>query len=175
MKIDILEVGPLETNCYILSKEGKCLIIDPGYDKDFIINKIEEQSLKPLGIIITHNHPDHTKEAEFLKDTYKIDIYDYNNLFEKKHIIGPFNFEVIYTPGHEQSSITIYFYENNIMFTGDFIFHEDIGRVDLPTGSYKEMLESINKIKKYDQQIIIYPGHGKETTLEHEINNNEYF
>ena len=86
-----------------------------------------------------------------------------------------FKFEVIYTPGHKEDAITIYFKENKCMFCGDFIFRDSIGRCDLHGGDIKEMLESIKKIKKYDKDTVIYPGHGDKTTLEYEINNNMYF
>ena len=61
------------------------------------------------------------------------------------------------------------------MFVGDFIFKDDIGRCDLPTGDYLQMLASINKIKKYNDDILIYPGHEETTTLLEEKKFNEYF
>lgn len=60
------------------------------------------------------------------------------------------------------------------MFVGDFIFRLGIGRWDLPTGNIKDMLLSIEKIKKYPNDITIYPGHGESTTLGYEKENNEY-
>ena len=68
-----------------------------------------------------------------------------------------------------------HFKKENIFFCGDFIFYESIGRCDLPTGDYKIMKESLNKIKNYPLDMLIYPGHGRETTLEYEIENNIYF
>ena len=61
------------------------------------------------------------------------------------------------------------------MFCGDFIFRDSIGRCDLDDGSISDMITSINKIKKYDKDVIVYPGHGDITTLGYEINNNPYF
>ena len=61
------------------------------------------------------------------------------------------------------------------MFLGDFIFKESIGRCDLEGGNYDEMLKSIELIKKYDDDIKVYPGHGDETTLLYEKQNNPYF
>ena len=61
------------------------------------------------------------------------------------------------------------------MFTGDFLFKETVGRTDLEYGNLNEMKESIKKIKKYDNDIVIYPGHGEKTTLGYEKENNEYF
>ena len=175
MKMLQLVVGEFETNCYLLYESGKCLIIDPGAEENEIIKKIEKLKLKPLAILITHNHFDHTGGAEGLKSLYKIPIYDFKNLFEGTKVIKPFQFKVIYTPGHSSSSITFYFEEYGIMFCGDFIFRENIGRVDLPSGSYAKMLESIEKIKKYDDKIVLYPGHGDKTTIGHEKKYNHYF
>lgn len=175
MNVDILVVGPLETNCYIISKDNKCLIVDPGDNENFIVSTLKEKKLTPEAILITHDHEDHIKYAKSLSLIYGITIYDYNNLFEGPKSLGDFNFEVIYTPGHSDSSITFYFKEYDIMFTGDFVFYEDVGRTDLKTGSYTKLLDSIKKIKTYSDNITLYPGHGKLTTLEHEKNYNKYF
>ena len=112
-----------------------------------------------------------SKEA---KNYYNIKVYEYKNLKEGKITIGPFDIEVIYTKGHTNDSVTYYFKEEKIMFTGDFIFKNSIGRTDLG-GNTKDMIESINKIKHYDDSIIIYPGHGEYTTLSSEKENNEFF
>lgn len=173
MQIEKVEVGYLKTNCYILIKSNNCLIVDPGDDIDKIISKID--SLNVLGIIITHYHFDHIGALEDIKNKYKVDIYDINNLEEKEYIINNFKFEVIYTKGHHDTCITIYFKEDKIMFTGDFIFKDCIGRTDLETGSIIEMEKSLDKIKKYPKDIVIYPGHGNKTNLGYEILNNIYF
>lgn len=174
MEMVKLVVGPLKTNCYILYEDDKCLIIDPGDEENNIIKQIEKQKLTPLGILLTHNHFDHATYADSLSSLYKVPIFDYKNLFEEEKQLGPFKFETIYTKGHSNTSITFYFKDYDIMFVGDFIFYENIGRVDLPGGSYQEMIESLNKIKKYKDEIILYPGHGKETTLGHEKKYNNY-
>ena len=95
-------------------------------------------------------------------------------LKEGKNSIDIFDFEVIYTPGHTNDSVSYYFYKENIMFTGDFIFKKSIGRWDLG-GNEIDMKESINKVKKYKNDIKIYPGHGESTLLLFEKENNIYF
>lgn len=170
-----LVVGPLKTNCYILYEDGKCLIIDPGDEENNIIKQIDKLGVKPVGILLTHNHFDHTMCAESLSSFYRVPIFDHKNLFEGKKKIEPFNFEVIYTPGHSNTSITFYFKDYCIMFVGDFIFYENIGRVDLPGGSFSDMIDSLRKIKKYDDDIVLYPGHGDETSIGHEKKYNHYF
>ena len=104
-----------------------------------------------------------------------LDSFDKDNLKEGKFDIDAFHFEVIYTPGHTSDSVTYYFKDDKVMFTGDFVFKDSIGRCDLPTGDFRVMLNSIEKIKKYDDDIVIYPGHGEKSTLGYEKTNNEYF
>lgn len=164
MEITKIVVGELETNCYILSFDNKCLIIDPGDE----INKIKEVigNKKIVGVIITHYHFDHIGALNYFNGCL---VLDKNNLEEKEYDIDGFKFEIIYTPGHKEDEITIYFKKQKIMFTGDFIFKDKIGRTDLKGGNYKDMLNSLEKIKKYDKNIKIYPGHGGFTYLKEEI------
>ena len=174
MKVLNLVVGPLETNCYILYEDGKCLIIDPGEEENSIIKKIDKLKLTPIGILLTHNHFDHTMCASNLSFLYKAPIYDHKNLFEGAKKIGPFSFEVLYTPGHSRTCLTFYFKDYDMMFVGDFIFKESIGRVDLPGGNYQEMIASLERIKEYDDKITLFPGHGESTTIGHEKKHNNY-
>lgn len=173
MKIEKVVVGKLHCNCYILSINNEVLVIDPGDDGNKIIKLIGNRRV--LGIIITHYHFDHIGAVNDLIFKYNTIVYDKNNLSEGINRIGKFKFEVIYTPGHKDDLITIYFKESKVMFCGDFIFRDSIGRCDLDDGSISDMITSINKIKKYDKGVIVYPGHGDITTLGYEINNNPYF
>ena len=163
MKIDTIKVGQLECNCYLLEINGKILVIDPGEEVDNIISRINDRDV--VGIIITHRHFDHIGGLDELVNKYKVLVYDSSNLIEGENIISEFIFDVIYTPGHKEDAITIYFKKDKIMFTGDFIFKGAIGRTDLKGGNDIDMINSLNKIDKYDKDIIIYPGHGDKTTL----------
>ena len=173
MKIEIVKVGSIRCNCYILEKDGKVLIIDPGDEFEKIDKKIDGREV--VGVIITHHHFDHVGALDKVINKYKCKVYDRNNLSEGEHRIDNFNFSIIYTPGHKEDSITIYFKEEKIMFCGDFIFKDGVGRCDMEGGSIKDMMSSIDKIKKYDRDILIYPGHGERTSLGYEIDNNIYF
>lgn len=173
MKIEIIKVGNLECNCYLLDIDGKILVIDPGDDADEIIKVIGNREV--VGIIITHYHFDHIGALDEIVNKFDVNVYDRNNMNEGNNKIDNFIFEVIYTPGHKEDCITIYFKEDKVMFCGDFIFRDSIGRCDLAGGNIKEMINSIEKIKKYNRDIIIYPGHGDKTSLGYEINNNIYF
>lgn len=173
MKITKLIVGPIQTNCYLLEKENQVLIIDPGEEAEKIKREINFK--KVIGIVITHYHFDHIGALDILKEYYQVPVYDYKTLKEGQNHIGPFTFEMIFTPGHKEDLISIYFKEEQIMFVGDFIFANSIGRIDLPGGDFKEMLKSLDKIKKYPGKTKIYPGHGNSTTLEKEQRENPYF
>ncbi len=173
MKVEILKVGYLQTNCYILTIENNILIIDPGDEYSKIKNKIKDKNL--LGVLVTHRHFDHIGALKDIVNDYKVNVYDINNLKEEEYQVGKFKFKVIYTKGHTDDSITFYFYKDNFMFCGDFIFKDSIGRCDFENSSVIDMKNSINKIKTYSNNIIIYPGHGDKTTLKYEKENNFYF
>ena len=171
MLVKKIVVGMLEENCYIIENNNECIIIDPGDEANKIIENIR---LTPIAILITHRHFDHIGALEEISNKYNIPIYEYSNLKEGKLSIGSFDIEVIYTPGHTDDSTTYYFKDEGIMFTGDFLFKGSIGRTDLKTGNMKKMQKSIRKIKEYSDIIILYPGHGNNTTIGYEKVNNIY-
>lgn len=172
MEIKRVVTGYLDENCYILIKNGSCLIVDPGDEYNKIKDEIGEN--KVLGVLITHSHFDHIGALRNFLVKRSIKIFKRSNLEEKEYTIGSFKFKCIHTPGHSKDSVTFYFEDEKIMFIGDFIFKDSIGRVDLPGGDSKEMKASIEKILQYDNDIVIYPGHYEETTLGEEKENNQY-
>jgi glyoxylase-like metal-dependent hydrolase (beta-lactamase superfamily II) len=159
MDIKKISVGPLETNCYILTINDECLIIDPG--DDFIKIKEAIGNKKVIGCLVTHFHPDHIGALEETISYYDIEV--------NKPKYGEFEYEIIETPGHTFDSKTFYFKKINTMFTGDFIFYRSIGRTDLG-GNDKDMIQSLNNFREYNDNIIIYPGHGPSTILKDEKN-----
>lgn len=160
MEIKKVIVGPLETNCYILKNNNECLVIDPGADFPKIKKEIGEN--KVVGCLVTHFHQDHIEALEELLSYYNVEINNINN--------NNFNFIMLETPGHTFDSRTFYFPKEKIMFCGDFLFKNGIGRTDLG-GNQKDMINSIHEIEKYDDEITIYPGHGPSTTLGQEKRN----
>jgi len=172
INIKIVKTGYLEENCYLIENDNECLIVDPGDDFEKIKENINK---KVLGILITHRHFDHIGAlADTIKE-YNVPIYEKMNLEETHYKIGNFEFNVMFVPGHSKDSVVYYFYKDNIMFTGDFIFYHNIGRCDLEGGNFSEMKLSIEKIKKINKNVVLYPGHGESTTLEEEKENNIYF
>ncbi|MDE5888767.1 MAG: MBL fold metallo-hydrolase [Bacilli bacterium] len=154
MDIKTVVVGPLETNCYIVSIDNECIIIDPGDEFKKIKEAVGDK--KVVGCLVTHFHQDHIEALEEVLSKYEVDI--------NKSLSDKFEFEIIETPGHTNESRTFYFKKNNTMFTGDFIFKYSIGRTDLG-GSDSDMKSSLEMIKSYPDETIIYPGHGPSTNL----------
>lgn len=164
MEIERIIVGPLETNTYIVTKNNKTVIIDPGFEEEKIIKACKNKNV--IGILITHHHFDHVTALPKIEEYFQL---------KESRKIKDFPFEVISTPGHTSDSVSFYFKEDKILFSGDFIFLDSIGRCDLPTGNYAEMQKSLKLISKYPSNTIIYPGHGEATTLEHEKQNFKYY
>lgn len=172
MQIKKIVTGTLDENCYVLIKNGNCLVVDPGADYPKIREEVGDN--KVLGVLITHSHFDHIGALRNFLTKRSIKIFKKSNLLEKEYEIGDFKFECIYTPGHSKDSVTFYFKEDNAMFVGDFVFKDSIGRCDLPGGSTSEMEDSIKKLLMYNENINIYSGHGEDTTLDREKSNNPY-
>lgn len=177
MKVKTIKVGDLETNCYLIIDNNKCIIVDPGDESANIIKQIESLNLAPISIFITHYHFDHIGALKDLKIKYNIKVFDYKNYDNdsKIYTLENFKFKIIDTKGHKEDLVTYYFPNDNVMFVGDFIFKGDIGRCDLAGGNFDDMMKSIEKIKSYPKETIIYPGHGESTTLKDEIKYNKYF
>ena len=164
MEIERLVVGLLEENCYIVTIKNKTIIIDPGDEAERIIKECQNKNI--VGILITHHHEDHIGALKEIEEKF--------NVKETKKI-KDFDYEIIETPGHTSDSLTYYFPQEKVMFTGDFLFKDSIGRYDLPTGSYFDIKDSLKKISNYPDDIIIYPGHGDRTTLGYEKDNFKYY
>ena len=204
MIFETLEVGIYGANCYIAGSEKtkEAAIIDPGADFNKIDKKLNELGLIPKIIILTHYHGDHIGAVKEFTDKYNLKIYIHkedaealNNsnmnltktMFGKSVSIkadvelkdgdeidlGELKFKIIHTPGHTKGGICIKV--GNIMMTGDTLFNSSIGRTDLPGGSFEEIITSIKeKIFKYDDDTLIYPGHMSPSTIKREKQFNPF-
>ena len=173
------------------------IIIDPGDDAKKIIDVIETNGYKPVMIVNTHYHFDHIganralcekysipiaigeRDAKYLSNSHKdafafmincIQSPDADMLLKENDIIKTQNYEfsVIETPGHTIGSICLYSNKNRILFSGDTLFFESIGRWDLKGGDKDSLLKSLDKLLLLDEKTVVYPGHGQETTINHE-------
>ena len=205
MEITVLTVGPVYTNCYIVNTVSSkaCLVIDPGEDADKIADYIRKKEWKLEGILLTHGHFDHITgvsdlvsmaggkvyafrdEKELLADPHlnASRMMGYEVALEpdillrdgQKFTVADLTFQVIHTPGHTRGGCCYYAEDEKVLFSGDTIFMESIGRTDFPTGNSRELLDSIrNKVLVLPDDVKICPGHGPETTVAYEAANNPY-
>ena len=173
MEIQTITTGYLEENCYLLIHGDSCLVVDPGGEYGEIRKSLKNYQV--LGVLITHHHFDHVGALEPLLEEYHTSIYDINSIEKKEYSLGPFHFQIMGNPGHSKDSVRFVFKVEKVMFVGDFVFYHSIGRTDLPGGDSKEMVGSLNQLKKETENYTLYPGHGPKTTLEEEKKNNPYF
>ena len=168
LEVECIVNGILEENCYIIHDNKNALIVDPGSQGIKIINKINELKVSVKAILITHYHFDHTGALEEMKNHYNVDVIDFEN---KKNNSG-FEFKIIENFGHTLDSVSYLFEKDKIMFTGDFVFKDSIGKYD-EENEYI-MFESLKNFTKLDDNIVIYPGHGPSSTVGYEKRYN-YF
>jgi len=173
-----------ENNCNSFFIDGsKKILVDPGHRHLFQhvkrgLAQIETAPEQIDVVLVTHGHPDHLEMVgSFGPSTqWAMSRIDYE--FVMKHIgshmdfpapafflqegdlvIGDKTFQVILTPGHSPGSICLYWPERKVLFTGDVVFSQSIGRTDLPGGSGKQLKESISRLAELDVEVLC-PGHG---------------
>lgn len=200
LKIHKLVVGAIDTNCYIVeSPDGEVAVIDPGDESAKIIEELEKiKNLHLRYILLTHGHFDHVLAVDDLKIKYpradimihENDIYLLKNLKAQRFFVGeiyhkveseimaisdgselPFfnvNIKTIATPGHTPGEVCYLLVKN--LFSGDTLFYHAYGRTDLPGGDFEIMKESLRKIILLPEDIKVYPGHGRETSIKEEKN-----
>ena len=202
--VKITMVGELATNCYIITDThtGEKAIIDPGATSPSVRGIIKNSPDKIQYVLRTHGHFDHIGYVSTLKKETnakiaisrqdsdclskpernlshkffgrKPEAVEPDILLEEGDTLKLGNSEIkfILTPGHSSGS-GCYIVDNQI-FTGDTIFRLSIGRTDLPTGSYREIVKSLKRIASLEGEYYIYPGHGEATMLSYEKNFNPY-
>lgn len=186
----------MDQNCYLLEKDGKGILIDPGPDGDKIIK--ETEGIEITHILLTHCHFDHTYSLNKIRGSKlvvgskkcssnmirpEISLSALKSLpdascdiimedGEEKDFNG-IKIKCIHTPGHTDGSVC--FLAENCLFSGDTLFYRSVGRCDLPTGNFSELEASIkNKLYSLDDEIKVYPGHGQSTEIGFERKNNGY-
>ncbi len=172
MKIKRLILGEVEVNCYILESGGQICVIDPGDEGEKIVQEIKNSAGRLKYIINTHYHDDHVAANQkvqedcggeiliHIEEKEYIDFKPDRFLQDNEEIkIGKEVLKVIHTPGHSGGSICLL--HKDFIFTGDTVFLNGCGRVDLLGGSTKDLEESLLKLSKIITPVMaVYPGHG---------------
>lgn len=204
VSVETLVIPPIYSNCYILyDEDGHAVVIDPGGIPEEICASIQEKGLKVEAILNTHGHIDHiggnpelrrktgapisvhAKDVEMLSSRILCGAEWANIDFEEHHHdnelregttcrTGHFSFEIIHTPGHSPGSVCLIMPEEKIVFSGDLVFRDSIGRYDLPGGNMAVLMKSLREFLKLPDDYTVYPGHGAATTVGRERRKNPY-
>ena len=197
MKVKLLRVGPIGTNCYILEDDQTNLaaVIDPGDEPELIQEALEKEGVEVRYLLLTHGHYDHTTAVPALHRVYpQADIYihqadangagstlfplagevDDLKLYDEGDVIrlGDHEIQVLHTPGHSPGSVTLKV--EDVLFTGDTLFAGSCGRTDLRGGSYEEIMESLKRLGELEGDFHVCPGHDRTSTLERERKYNPF-
>ena len=191
LKIHNLILGMYQVNCYIVhnEEETRCVIIDPGYEPEKILQYLQDHNLQAEAILLTHGHFDHVGGVkDLVADTdcraflhpdehsmpraltagelYATDAYP--GQFE----IAGMHFTVLHTPGHTPGSVCLIVAD--AMFSGDTLFAGSCGRTDLPGGDWDRIQSSLHTLRDLPGDYRVFPGHGEDTTLAQERKYNPY-
>ncbi|MEY8390842.1 MBL fold metallo-hydrolase [Lachnospiraceae bacterium] len=196
MKIEQYCVGQVGTNCYFAVNEEtkEMLIIDPGDSAQMLAGKIRQKGLKPVAILLTHGHFDHAMAAQELAELFDVKIYAheaeentlkqpalnvsamigrrdsyYADIYVKdKEVLNlaGMDIQVLHTPGHTEGGCCYYLEKEQVLFSGDTLFCQSVGRTDFPGGSTAKIVRSIKeKLLVLPDQVKVYPGHMDLTTI----------
>jgi glyoxylase-like metal-dependent hydrolase (beta-lactamase superfamily II) len=182
-----------------------CLIIDTGLESGKLLDFLGDNKLKPTALVLTHGHIDHIAGLPTLRSNWpEIKVYihklDAEILTDPKcnlsimtgrnFTAGPVDFTidepdiieqadikltVLHTPGHTPGGISLYSAEQGIVFVGDTLFADSVGRTDFPGSDTSRLINSIKeKLLTLPDRTIVWPGHGPRTTIEREKTHNPY-
>ncbi|MBW2217286.1 MAG: MBL fold metallo-hydrolase [Deltaproteobacteria bacterium] len=175
-------------NSFLISGE-KNILIDPGHHQLFghISEGLSRLGMSPQDIdlvIITHGHPDHMEAVKIFADTSTsiavpaiemdfirklppqlsgalgVEDFEPDILLQEGDLMaGHISLKVFHTPGHSPGSVCLYWPETKVLFTGDVVFNQGVGRTDLPGGNGEKLKESIHKISRFETDYLL-TGHG---------------
>jgi hydroxyacylglutathione hydrolase len=205
LAIRMMVLGPVQTNCFFLINEDtkEVLIIDPADRAQKIIEWINSEGLKPVAILLTHGHFDHIMGMAGVKNEYHIPVYaskdevevlanpqlnvstmmgacislTADELFADGDVLelAGMKLKVISTPGHTIGSVCFYMEEEKVLISGDTLFEASVGRSDFPTGSSRQLIESIKtRLFVLPDDTDVFPGHGGTTSIAYEKAHNPF-
>lgn len=204
MDIRSFVVGPIDVNCYIVqdteTKQG--MVVDPGGDGESLWKYIQSEGIKIQVIVNTHGHGDHIGAVDFLRQKtgapFMLHADDAQMVLDAKQnlsaymgfavttkpadallsdgqvlSVGGLQFKVLHTPGHSPGGVCLL--GEGVLFSGDSLFAESVGRCDFPGASAQQLLASLKeKLLNLPKDTKVYPGHGPATSIGWEKMHNPY-
>lgn len=205
MRVEKFVTGIISTNCYLVINEEtkQTVVIDPAACPKKLLGFIEEEGLKIEAILLTHGHFDHIMGIDGFLGHFEVPVYVHEEdervmndpvlnqsstytsgytfsgaryLRDRQTLeLAGFVFEVIHTPGHTWGGCCYYVASENVLFSGDTLFQESVGRTDFETSSMSDLMHSVReKLFRLPEETHVYPGHMGETTIGHEKTHNPY-
>lgn len=195
MFFEQIPVGQMQNFAYVIGdkKTKEAAVVDPAWENGKILEIANKNNLKINKILITHTDFDHIEGVKEMADLTDAAVYVHKNgekdiknlginkiktINEGDEIdIGNIKISVLYAPGHKPSNVC-FLTGTNKLLTGDTLFVEGCGRVDMPGGNIKKQWESLQRLKNMDENIEVYPGHDygsiPSSTIKHEKENNPF-
>lgn len=205
MKIEKFVTGIISTNCYLaINEETKqTVVIDPAACPSYLMGHIKSEGLQVEAILLTHGHFDHIMGIDGFREEFPVPVYVHEG--DKETLLDPalnlsisytsgytfggadyirdgqrlelagFSFRVIHTPGHTPGGVCYYVESEGVLFSGDTLFQNSVGRTDFPNSSTSDLIRSLReKVMQLPDDVKVYPGHMGETTIGHERKNNPF-
>jgi glyoxylase-like metal-dependent hydrolase (beta-lactamase superfamily II) len=204
MEIKRFVLGSMAVNSYLLVNNREAILVDVAAGAGAIIEYLQAQRIELKAILITHGHFDHISGVDQVVAKFDVPAYIHHSeanwlvnpalngsgsfaFFKEVSIktnpiqlygdsklkISDFVFDVIHTPGHTPGGLS--YIIGSRLFTGDTLFRDSIGRTDLGAGNYQQIIASISdKLFKLDDNLIVLPGHGEESSIGYEKAHNPY-
>lgn len=205
MKVERFVTGIISTNCYLAINENtkQAVVIDPAACPKKILDYIREENLKIEAILLTHGHFDHIMGLDGFLEHFDVPVYVHEE--EERVMNDPelnqsavytsgytfsgakyvrdrqvlefagYLFEVLHTPGHTWGGCCYYIASEGVLFSGDTLFQNSVGRTDFETSSTSDLITSIReKLLKLPDETRVYPGHMGETLIGYERMHNPF-
>ena len=205
MKVEKFVTGIISTNCYLaINEETKqAVVIDPAACPSYLMSHIKSEGLKGEAILLTHGHFDHIMGIDGFLSEFDVPVYvheddadamedpvlNQSSTYTSGYTFGKarylrdrqtlelagYTFQVIHTPGHTKGGCCYYVASEDVLFSGDTLFQNSVGRTDFVNSSTSDLVHSVReKLFLLPDDTIVYPGHMGETKIGHEKKYNPY-